>query len=427
MGNVASTVFANGFASLFYAVLSLLYDIRLVGLENYHAHPATLIAINHRRDLDILIIGSFLHLRKTLFQDRLRMHFAARNDLFDSGFLTAHYRLPGLMGELAHKVNITPIMRLLRARPISHLINKRTGPLMRDVMEVVGNLKMEQIVKQVYLDEFARLLKAPSNLDLGSITIADFLGFDYSSLHQEHTDMGILQTGLSSRVRSHAMKMVERQLETLANVLDEGGICLIAPEGHLSYDGKFSPMKSGLHRLLSMTHADARVLPVSTTYDFMTTGRMRIYVTIGKEMVGLKEMNKYDLNDRVKRAIVCISPVTMGQLGSDFILRKVQAGLSLIYLDEVVKMISSKAKSLKASGFRLEDRLLDERSFQIRLHDFISYCLKKHILKKAGSGTFQIIKGNILNSGGCRHWENPVRYSSNEMESLQEICLGYGP
>lgn len=421
LGNLTGTIFANWLASVFYILFPLLYDIRVSGLHNYTASPSTLVAINHKRNLDIIIAAPILHLRKTLFEDKLRLSFIARDDLFDPGFLTAHFLIPWPLGKLLYPVNLAPIMRALRAHPISHLVRKRVGPLLRDVIRVEGDLKLGEVIRQDNLEEFAKLLGMPHSSGLSELSVSDFLGYDYCELHQCVSDVGILQEGLSRKVRKHSLNVIGQQLQVFARILDEGGICLLAPEGHLSPDGRFWPVKSGLYRLLSMTRRDVRILPINTTYDFMTRGRMRIYVGIGEEIIRPKELRKVELERLVQRNIISLGPVTMGQLGSEYLVRSLQAGCEVIHQDRLASELASKVQVLKNAGIRLDDRLIARPSFDRRLYDFIGYCRSKHILERSAPGTFIIKQDKVLNSTGYRHWENPVQYSSNELKSLQEL------
>ena len=421
LGNLVGTLFANWLASIFYLLFSLLYDVRVTGLHNYTASPSTLITINHRRDLDIIIAIPILHLRKTLSRNNLRPNFIARDDLFDPGFLSAHFLIPWPLGKIIHKVNIASIMRTLRAQPISHLVRKRTAPLLRDVISTVGDLKLKEVIRQDKLEELAKLLDKKHRAGLSELSVSDFLGYDYCVLHQRFSDVGILQEGLSQKIRKHSLNAIGKQLQVFAHILDEGGICLLAPEGHLSPDGRFWPVKSGLHRLLSMTKERVRILPINTTYDFMTRGRMRVYVSIGEEILQPKELQKVELEKLVQRTIVGLGPVTMGQLGSEYLLRNLQEGREVIYQDEFASELTSRAQGLNNAGLHLDDRLTKKSSFDRRLYDFISYCRSKHILEGTTPGIYTINRDKVLNTTGLRHWENPVQYSSNEIKSLQEL------
>ena len=148
---------------------------------------------------------------------------------------------------------------------------------------------------------------------------------------------------------------------------------------------------------------------------------MRIYVGIGEEIAGAKELRKVELDRLVQRSIIRLGPVTMGQLGSENLLRSFKEGREIIHLDELADELASKVQILNNSGLRLDDRLVAKPSFDKRLHDFVGYCCSKHILKKSAPGIFIIERDKVLNINGLKHGENPIQYSSNELKSLQEL------
>jgi hypothetical protein len=110
---------------------------------------------------------------------------------------------------------------------------------MRDIVRVEGDLELGQVVKENNLKEFAALLGNLNGADLGRLSVSAFLGYEYRTLHQRPADVGILQEGLSRKVRRHSLEIILKQLRVFARILDDGGICLLAPEGHLSPDGRF--------------------------------------------------------------------------------------------------------------------------------------------------------------------------------------------
>ena len=48
------------------------------------------------------------------------------------------------------------------------------------------------------------------------------------------------------------MKQIDQRIGVF-NILDKGGVCMVAPEGDLSPNGGFVGVKSGLHRILART------------------------------------------------------------------------------------------------------------------------------------------------------------------------------
>jgi hypothetical protein len=215
--------------------------------------------------------------------------------------------------------------------------------------------------------------------------------------------------------------MIDEQLHVFAHVLDEGGTCLLAPEGNLWPDGLFWPVKSGLHRLISMTKADARILPVNITYDFMTQGRMPSYVTLGEEILGARELPRVKLETLIQRRLVGLGPVTIGQLGSDYILETLHGSKGRFQKQELTEHLVSRMAQLKRAGLRLEDRMANALSFHVRLDHFLQYCVDRRILTKSSPDTYVIQRENVLGGTGPNYWQNPIQYSYNELRSLREV------
>lgn len=421
IGRVTSALFSNWLAIFFYGLFHTLYDIRLEGLDNYTASPTTLITINHKRDLDIPIVASTLHLGKTPFSENRRMHFVARDDLFQPGFLTAHFPIFGIAGPLIHRINIRPVMVALRAHPISHLVRRRIGPLIRELGKANSMLPMKEVVKPSGLALITKMLGGRNGNNLGDVTVADFLGYSFSTLHQQPADIDIIRSDFSRNLRERTLKKVSEQLRDIVKILDAGGICMLAPEGHLSPDGRFWPVKSGLFRLVSMTTGDARVLPVNTTYDFMTQRRMRIYMTVGREFTTVKLWKKTELEQQVQKSIVTLGPVTLSHLGSEFLLALLDDGRERFEEDECFTATARRVEQLHARGIRLEERLLTEDLLKERTGDFLRYCVRKGIVDNKGDGNFTVNTKSMKARTFNKFHENPARYSANELRSLLEM------
>ena len=101
------------------------------------------------------------------------------------------------------------------------------------------------------------------------------------------------------------MKQIDQQIGVFANILDKGGVCMVAPEGDLSPDGSFVGVKSGLHRILARTKNTVTIQPVNVTYDFMTMGRIRLYLNVGDEFEVNHLTSRMELDDKVRLGDCC--------------------------------------------------------------------------------------------------------------------------
>lgn len=418
IGEISGTLFANAFVFICCALFPLIYDVRWKGFNHYHALPSTLITITHKRDPDIVITAPVMHLKKTLFHNHRRMHFVAREDMFDPGFVNYHLMFPFPRGPIIHRLNVSPFVRGLRAHPISFIVHQRVAPLLRDVLRHEGNIRLGDTLSPAGLAWFAGRLPAQKATELADLNLSTFLSYGYRNLHDTLTPAGILKDDLAHKLRAQTLKQIGQQVNVFIDILNKGGICMVAPEGDLSPDGKFSPIKSLLYRLLSRSSCKVTIQPVNITYDFMTLKRMRIYVDIGQGISFNNRTGKIEAEQEIRRSIVALGRVTVGQIASEYFLRKLESGEETTALAEMRPALASRLQILQDTGLNLDDRLLTEQSFEKRLADFINYCLRKEILKKQTNGTFIINPFIEQRPGDFRR--NPVRYSYNELLSLLE-------
>ncbi|UCE98332.1 MAG: 1-acyl-sn-glycerol-3-phosphate acyltransferase [Dehalococcoidia bacterium] len=413
-----SATFTNGLAIFFYLLFHSIYDIRVKGLSNYKPSPSTIITINHKRDLDVPIVGSILQIQKLFFNNKLRLYYIARDDLFHPGFLTSHFPIFGITGRLIHKINLTPIMRALRAYPMGHITRNRIGYLVREMAQIDDKLQLNNVFKPSGLVTLSNLLGGKELSELAGVSVSNFLDYRYSVLFQKTTDVNILRDEWLKPIRRKTLDQIKKQLTLFTNILNKGDICLLAPEGGLSTDGRFWPVRSGLYRLVSNTIRDVKILPINTTYDFMTQGRMQIYINIGKEMTGLKQWDKTKLEKQVQMNLTSLTTVTMGQIGSSAIIGLLGEKHRSFKESELFNIISTKMKEINARGIHVDKRLLFKKSLNWRYRDFLKFCIKrKIIIPEPNESSFQI-STKVENNPNGRFNENPVGYSANELRSI---------
>lgn len=362
--SIAGTSFTNLWAVFFYIGTRALFHIQVQGLHNFSVSPSTIIAISHKRDLDEIIIPSTLHVSKTLFRPRFRMWFAARDDVFDRGFLSRHFQLPRFLARPLSTINLSAVMAAFRAQPIGRLTRSQVGNMLRDVYKHQGNVALKDVLKTEWITEFARLLPPSLNSNLNNTCLKDFLSYNYRVVHAQKGDLSMLKSEVLVRTRAFLLNKIDSQLGRFSNILDKGGILFFTPSNDHSPDGRFAPIRSGLHRLIRMAQTDVRILPVNIGYDFMTTGRMRIHITIGPEITNLKGLTKGEFERLLQVAITRLGIVNMGQLGSNCLLRLAQDNSEVITKELLAKSVLSQAQKLSSLGLNVDNVLTDYRTLK---------------------------------------------------------------
>ncbi|MFC1973908.1 hypothetical protein ACFLU2_00920 [Chloroflexota bacterium] len=320
-------------------------------------------------------------------------------------------------------------MAALRAQPIGRLSRSQIGNILRNVHKHEGNVALKDVLKTEWIVEFARLLPPSLNSNLGNIQLKDFLSYDYRVILTQNGDLGMLKSDVSKRARVYLLEKIDGQLRRFSNILDEGGILLFAPQDDHSEDGRFVPIRSGLHRLICMAQAEVRVLPVNIDYDFMTAGRMRIHVTIGAELTNVKGLRKSGFEELLKRAITSLGVVNMGHLGSACLLGLAQDNSESVTKELLAQEVLSRAQRLRGLGLNVDDVLINSRSLGRHLDGFIKYCVRRDWLRNRKDGEFILNKEAVLDSSPTDHRGYTIRYCYNELltcqcaiESTQDGC-----
>jgi hypothetical protein len=105
-------------------------------------------------------------------------------------------------------------------------------------------------------------------------------------------------------------------------------------------------------------------------------------------------------------------------------LETLHGGKERFQKQELVEHLVSRMAQLKQTGIRLEDRLANALSFQVRLAHFLQYCADRRILTESSPDTYIIQREKVLGRTEPNYWQNPIQYSYNELRSLREVYPG---
>ncbi len=304
-------------------LLQLVFDVvvrRLFRVEHdlppeFVLPPGTLVVSNHLRDSDAPILGSLLYRRVGLRMHGRLVFFVMREDLFERGGLAnLLYACP------------QPIMYLLRRLPL------------RWFFALVRTLPMRRLREFTWHDTLRELVRS------GQGELSPAAVFNARGLRELHTCLGTVPARVDAidpwrlgrmrvacwglrRLALPALRqlapgfraVVARQLQDLARRLDDGSSVYLAPEGHISMDGRFGRIRAGTWQLGRMCGAPLRCLPLAISYDPLGPGHARAIVRVGTMLTELDVADSRALAHAVRRAIIARRVVTPSHLLARFL------------------------------------------------------------------------------------------------------------
>ncbi len=410
-------LFASLMATAFYIGTRTSYKVQIIGLKNYTRSPSTLVVSNHKRDLDMLIIGPALHFGDRFPRPLVRPCFAAQADEFAPGFLATYYTLPQWLNQIIlYRLDISPVMHAFRAHPMRQVHAATTNQALSEVLQMEGNVGLGTVLQESWLQKCADSLGIPINR-LKSMTIRDFMNWRYMKVLRQKADSSMLQAWLCRRMRLFQGRAIRRELKLFAELLNRGKTLFLAPEGDFSSDGRLCPIRGSLYRLINMCSRTVKILPMNITYDFMTTGRMKAFLNIGQEIPETKGLTKAELEHIVKASLVKLTEVTLSQLGSHSIYQETINGNGTLTEERWRGQLATSAQEAEKVGFRVDRALLNERSFNANFKDFLDYCLQKGQITTSSPGRLQINRERIPDTSSG-YSQNPIYYCHNEFSTL---------
>ncbi len=415
---VVANLFATFVATAFHIGIRSSCRVEIIGLKNYTGSPSTLVVSNHKRDLDMLLIGPALHFGNSFPRPLVRPYFAARDDEFAPSFLATYYNLPQWLSRmLLYRLDISSVMYAFRAHPMPQAYAATTNQALREVLQMEGNVEIGTVAQEGWLKRCADSLEIQLSI-LKSMTIKDLMNWHYLKVLRQKADSSMLQGRLCRRMRLFRGRAIRKQLEYFAELLSRGKTMFLAPEGDLSPDGRLCPIRGSLYRLVNMSRKTVKILPMNISYDYMTTGRIKAFLNIGREIPDTKGLSKAELEHLVKDSLLSLGMVTMSQIGSHSLYHEATQGNDTLIEESWQRQLAILVQKAEKIGLAVDRALLEERGFSRNFKDFVRYCLRKGHITTVSPGRLQINRERILDTCTPGYSQNPVYYCHNEFSAL---------
>ncbi|MEF8726399.1 MAG: hypothetical protein V5A83_05630 [Candidatus Bipolaricaulota bacterium] len=403
------------------------FDLQVDGLENYSETPSSLVVANHKRDLDSVLIATVLYYYNGFLSPATPISFMAAENLFQPGFLGNWIKGPKLLKKILQPVSLGFILRKLHAYPISKL-DFHSVPVhdaLRIIQEEDNDPQLREVIKKEPLE------KLLENSSLGSpyMRISEFFereGYPRRKISSRH-----FKSEFRKAVKKSKLGAVKGQLTKFIELLNEGAILYITPEGGLSKDGTLGHLKDSLLILIDEADPEVTVVPTNITYDFMKQEKTRIFVNLGKEIRELDELEKKEKREKLRETILGLTTINFGQLASYHLVEAKEAGTERINEQDLLEQVIDNLEKFDREGFNIDDCLSSQEGISERWESYIGYCQKRKILTDIRDGgqkndrifTLSQELGYDSNEIARGYKRNPVNYCANEIRGLEKVGL----
>ncbi len=410
-------------AGIFWVVLRLLWDIEIHGLEHAKCDLPTYFAMLHKRDLDPLIEAPTIlahHKWRSLAQD---VHFALRGDAFLPGFLGIIVRRPRWLTRCLRLLSLGTILRALGFRPLENLHLLPTETWIREWIAAQGDANAGEVLTPAFLSCVA----AVSGEELSSLQarpLSHLLAWRYHKAFQSWSTVSIFTEAARPFARREALKKLKQELDDLAAWLARGKSVWGAPEGRLSEYGTMHSITSIPYRLLQKSPPETVVIPISISYDFMTTRRMRAFVNLAPAIKQATMLSAQALEARLHAAWRLSAYFTCTQLASGFFVQKLHAANPIFALDDLVAYLRDQAIRLARSGRCVDRRLLSPRKVRKLAKHFLGYLRRHHMIKLVAPQTWIPAITDLsmkVRPGDVGYRDAPLAYAWNELQDLLSV------
>jgi 1-acyl-sn-glycerol-3-phosphate acyltransferase len=254
---------------------SAFFRRHMFGAENIRLEPHSILAPSHRSDHDVPVLASlfFPYWARAFAEGKPWPTFATDDQAFMKGFLAGY--TPGLplwLRQLLWPIRVGGVLeRHLQCVPVRQPSHMLAVELLRSVPDqpLDGQIPVE--LRAALNDRAVALRRPPPRL------AADVLQGGYADLLWTEIDRDT--SSADAEIWREHLRAAVGDFRRLVIALRSGGSVVLFPEGELSEDGKIGPLKSGLASLARRGRA-CLVQPVAISYDPLTYGRTRAYVSV---------------------------------------------------------------------------------------------------------------------------------------------------
>lgn len=407
-------------AGLFATVPRLTLSVKIHGLEHDTRAPRTFYVITHKRDFDAFVPVPLLLAHRGRQAFTRDLHFAMRGDGFQVGFLSRIVRRPAWFSHALRPINVGPILCGVGVHPLNSLHMRPMESWIREALRADGDTSIGELLAPVTIEMLAtrtgtRVTK------LAALPASSLLKWRFFPYLQEETGPEIFTSAAHRRAELRVLATAKEQLGDCVDWLRAGGSLYTSPEGLLTIDGRLSPLRAGLTRVLRAAPSDTRVQPIAIIYDFMATGRLRMWIDLAPAIEGGSTLTNHDLERRVREVWLEVARFTCTQLASGLLMYRCEQGQRATRIASLEAGVLAWARELAAAGRQVDPALLSEEGVHRCVAGYLTYAELHGIIRHYGD-SIVLAPGRpaelTATPGDVGYRYAPLRYAANEMREM---------
>ncbi len=409
-------------ASAFWLSIRLSNSLIIHGADHDRGAPRTYLGMTHKRDIDPFILVPIVIFHRGWRALAPNVRFALRGDGFTRGFLARMVRRPAWLVWLLRPLSVGPALRWLGTYPTDGLL-RPAEEWIREVLQVDGDVLAETILSPAFIQDFARAAHL-SPEQVQDFPLSRFLEWRYHTALQRFRGPDMLLQATRRPIERHVIERIHRQLDEIVGYLWRDGSIFGSPEGQLSPDGHLSPIHAGFHRIIRFAPPDLRITPVTLIYDFMTTGRARIFVAFAPAIEYAPKLPQKVLDEQLRRSWLLHAHFTCTQLASGFLMERRRSSALEFTLYDLVYAVYHQACNLAAAGRQVDPQLLRPAGATRRARRYLAYVERRRLVRRCSPEKWRITFDRLAIEVGPRevaYDDVPLLYAYNELQDLLSV------
>lgn len=370
-----------------YAYSNSAFRMRVVVPEGERIEEGTLYLAAHREETDVpLICGSYYFAARVWRQAAPRLHFAARDDLFEPGFFAGFPPdQPRAVRRALHGISIRAPLGRVHVHPI-------TSATTMKLAQALAAIEPSTSIEIALPIEFGDMLRARA-LELGRDepeTVGDVQGPDYVDLLWKSVGVDDLPAEPFRQVWAARATAATGDLRQIVSVIRSGEALLLFPEGRPSPDGTLGPLQRGMGAILRRGRPE-QLRVFGLAYDPLTIRRTKVVLSVGSP-VEPPRSREPDLLPALARGIA----VTTGQVVSTTLLGRLADGASVISPAEVEATLVQAIIDAREAGRVVDPDLEDRISRRRALSDALRAAEQSGLVTTRDPRSIELNRESIL-------------------------------